>query len=156
MIWGGISYIDFDTKLRHKSQFCFRDKWDILNFVPANYFFIKTHWAEGFFYKTLVCFQGVTKPSFSYGFTTCFLIEFLFTKINSNRKNDSLDLDTQGASASKSLLTIPKINFLTETCGFKVGNHHFLMVQVSDWTSTLAQLNCTALLCWMLAHTYNT
>ncbi len=44
MIWGGISYVDFDTKLRHKSQFCFQDNWDILNFVPAHYFFFET-WA---------------------------------------------------------------------------------------------------------------
>jgi hypothetical protein len=75
----------------------------------------------------MVCFQGVTKPSFSDGFVTCFSIEFLFTKINSD-KNDSLDFDTQGASASKSLLTIPKIDFLTETRGFKVRKHRFLMV----------------------------
>ena len=26
--------------------------------------------------------------------------------------------------------------------------------QVSDWTSTLARLDCTALLCWMPAHPY--
>jgi hypothetical protein len=41
-------------------------------------------------------------------------------------KNDSLDFDAQGASASKLLLTIPKIAFLMETRSFKVGNHCFL------------------------------
>ncbi len=56
MIWGGISYVDFDTELRHKSHFCFQDNWDILNFVPAHYFFFETHWAKQFFYKTLVGF----------------------------------------------------------------------------------------------------
>ena len=107
MIWGSISYIDFDTKLRHKFQFCFRDNWDILNFVPAHYFFFETHWANWLFYETLVCFRGVPKPSYSDGFATCFSIEFLFPKIDS-KKNDSLDFNTQGASASKLLLTIPK------------------------------------------------
>ncbi len=86
MIWGGISYIDLDTKLRHKSQFCFQDNLDILNFVPAHYFFFETHWAKRFFYETLVCFRGVAKPSFSDGFATCFSIELLFTKIDSNIK----------------------------------------------------------------------
>ncbi len=66
------------------TQFCFRDNWEILNFVPANYFFIETHWAEQFFSETLVCFQGVAKPSFSDGFATCFSIEFLFPKIDSD------------------------------------------------------------------------
>jgi hypothetical protein len=30
-----------------------------------------------------------------------------------------VDFDAQGVSASKLLLTIPKINFLMETCSFK-------------------------------------
>jgi hypothetical protein len=80
---GGISYVDFDTKLKHKSQFCFRDNWDILKFVPTHYFFFETHLAKQFFYhETLVCFRGVAKPSFSDGFITCFSIELVFTKID--------------------------------------------------------------------------
>jgi hypothetical protein len=79
----------------------------IFNFVPAHYFFFDTHWAKQFFYETLVCFGGVPKPSYSDGFATCFSIEFLFPKIYS-KKNDSLDFNTQGASASILLLTIPK------------------------------------------------
>ncbi len=66
-------------------MFCFQDNWDILNFVPAHYFFFETHWAKGFFYETLVCFRGVAKPSFFDGFANCFSIEFLFTKIDSNK-----------------------------------------------------------------------
>jgi hypothetical protein len=64
MIWGGVSDVDFDTKLRQKSQFCFRDDWDILDFVPAHYFFIKTHLAKQFFYKTLVFFEGLQNHHF--------------------------------------------------------------------------------------------
>ncbi len=42
-------------------------------------------------------------------------------------KHDLQDFNAEGASASKLLLTIPKIKFLMETCGFKVGNHCFLV-----------------------------
>jgi hypothetical protein len=87
MILGGISYLrKFWYQIETLVSVSFRDNWDIPNFVPAHYFFIETHWAKWFFYKTLVCFRGVTKPSFSDGFSTCFSFEFLFTKIDPNVK----------------------------------------------------------------------
>jgi hypothetical protein len=61
---GGISYVDFDTKLRHKSQFCFRDIWDILNFVPAHYFSSNFIGPNNFSTRLWYVFKGLQNHHF--------------------------------------------------------------------------------------------
>jgi len=58
---GGIAYVAFDKKFTSRQVGSFPNNWDFLNFVPPFFFLKKTHWAERFFYETMVCFRGVAK-----------------------------------------------------------------------------------------------
>ena len=77
------TYVAFEIEFTSRQFFFFRDNWDLCVFVPAHYFFIKTHWAKQFFYMTLLCVWEIAKPSLFDGLANCFSFEFLLAKIDS-------------------------------------------------------------------------
>jgi len=107
MIWGGgISYVAFDIKFPSRQVVFFHNNWDFSNFVPAVIFLKKSHWAELFFYETLVCFRGVAKSSLFDDLATFFSIEFIFTN-SAPLKNYSIHFDAQGARQSNGAFDYP-------------------------------------------------
>ncbi len=97
---GGISYVDFDTKLRHKSQLCFQDDWDILILFPPIILFSKLIGPNTFSTRLWYVFEGTQNHHFLMVLQLAFQSNsFSLTLIQT--ENVSLDFNTQGASASK-------------------------------------------------------
>ncbi len=83
---GGISYVAFDIKFTSRQVGFFPQQLGFLEFCSRSYFPKKTHWAERFFYETMVCFWGVAKSSLFDDLATCFSIEFIFTNLAPQQK----------------------------------------------------------------------
>ncbi len=127
MIWGGISYVDFDTKLSQSLRFASEIIGRFLILFLPIIFSSKLIGLNNFSIRLWYVFEGPQNHHFLMVLQVAFQLNSFSLK-SIQHKNDSLDLDSQGTSTSKSLLTIPIIKILTETRSFKVRNHRFLRV----------------------------